>query len=244
MPATSAPATRHVAADDEDPSTPPLLKPFEPRRVGLENPGTSITNSDAGDAHQHPVPLDDVIAAFETVARDSLGLGVDPARVALGGASAGAHLALAAALVLRDAGGPTPAGLFLAYPVTDPIRGHYPEKPPEDCPPVFWIGANMVADLFGTYLGYDPANAGPPAVPAAADVAGLPPTLVTTAYYDSLASQGVAFVEQVRAAGVDVEHHEETSLLHGYLNLVGSLPAADAALARHTTWIQSVLRPR
>src|SRR5256885_11015248 len=60
-------------------------------------------------------------------------LGVDPARIALGGASAGAHLSTAAAIAIRDrtATGPgsiAPAALLLAYPATDPAGGPYPDR--------------------------------------------------------------------------------------------------------------------
>src|SRR4051795_2356886 len=64
----------------------------------------------------YPVPHDDVVAAVTWV-RDAAGdLGVDPARISIGGASAGANLAAGAALKLRDRDGWVPAALLLAYP--------------------------------------------------------------------------------------------------------------------------------
>lgn len=187
--------------------------------------------------HRHPAALDDVLAAFRAVVDAGAARAVDPARVALGGGSAGAHLSSLAALELaRD--GRTPAALLLAYPVTDPDGGPYEDRHP-DCPPVLWLGHLGTTSLFAGYLpeGHD----GPHPVPTSEDLSVLPPTLVTTAEVDSLRSQALRFVELARRAGADVTHHDVAGVLHGYLNTVGDEPLADAALARHVTWLHSVL---
>ena len=54
--------------------------------------------------HRFPVAFDEVVAMIRLAAREGAGLGIDPARLAVGGDSAGANLALAAAIALRDAG--------------------------------------------------------------------------------------------------------------------------------------------
>jgi acetyl esterase/lipase len=215
------------------------------RRVALALDGVCISvDYRLAPAHHYPVPMDDVVAAYEGAATDILGLGIDPTRVALGGASAGANLAAGAALVLRDAQGKRPAALLLAYPATDPIGGPYPPHRPKECPTVMWLDGPIVTGLFSTYLGPDagdPDTIGAPAVPGVADLTELPPTLVTTAGYDALKPQADRFVVLLRKAGVDVEHHDLPALLHGYLNMVGSLPAADEALRQHTDWLRQVL---
>lgn len=190
-------------------------------------------------AHRHPAALHDVLAAWRWVHAEGAHHGVDVDRVALGGASAGGLLAAAAALVLGEAG-ERPARLVLAYPVTDPDGGPYVECHP-DCPPVLWLGREGTTGLFAAYLDGDPADAGAPIVPARGDLSLLPPTLVTTAECDGLRPQGVRFVELARAAGVDVEHHDVTSVLHGYLNTVGGEPIADAALDRHVAALRDAL---
>src|SRR3954449_3819963 len=63
----------------------------------------------------YPVPHDDVVAAVRWVRDEAVALGVDAARISLGGASAGGNLATGAALKLRDADGWVPAALLLAY---------------------------------------------------------------------------------------------------------------------------------
>src|SRR5205085_6919033 len=67
-------------------------------------------------AHVFPVPLDDVVAAFEATVAASDELGIEADRIGLGGASAGGHLsALAAARVT-----PPPKAVVLVYPAVDP----------------------------------------------------------------------------------------------------------------------------
>ena len=187
--------------------------------------------------HRHPAALDDVIAAFRQIAAEGPSRGIDTARLALGGGSAGGHLAALAALEL--AGDETaPAALLLAYPVTDPDGGPYEERHP-DCPPVLWLGHEGTMGLFRGYLGdgYDEDHP----VPTTGDLSLLPPTLVTTAEADSLRAQASRFVELLCGAGVDVTHHDIEGVLHGYLNTVGDEPWADAALARHVDWLRRTL---
>src|SRR5437899_6068600 len=54
--------------------------------------------------HRFPVAFDETVAMIRLAARESAGLGIDPTRLAVGGDSAGANLALAAALALRQEG--------------------------------------------------------------------------------------------------------------------------------------------
>lgn len=186
---------------------------------------------------RHPAALDDVLAAFRAVVAAGPDGGVDADNVALGGGSAGAHLSTVAALDLA-AEGPTPAALLLAYPVTDPDGGPYGERHP-DCPPVLWLGHEGTMGLFRGYLPED--HDGPFPIAVGRDLSALPPTLVTTAEVDSLRPQALRLVELARQAGAEVEHHDVDGVLHGYLNTVGDVSLADAALARHLVWLRSIL---
>lgn len=185
--------------------------------------------------HRHPAALDDVLASFRWVLDQGSAHGVDTDRIALGGGSAGGHLATLAALRLA-AEGTAPAALLLSYPVTDPDGGPYVERHP-DCPPVLWLGHEGTMGLFRGYAGDDSDVP----VPADGDLALLPPTLVTTAEVDSLRAQALRFVELARGAGADVAHHDVAGVLHGYLNTVGDEPLATAALGRHVRWLGEVL---
>ena len=186
--------------------------------------------------HPYPAAMDDLVAAVEVTAEHPH---VDAARVVVGGASAGGNLAAAAAQVLRDRGTVALAGVVLAYPATDPPGGPYPPDRPDVVPPLLWFDHDTTNGAFSFYVAG--AEDAPYVVPAAGDLAGLPPTLVTTSSLDALEDQAVRYVELLRDAGVEVEHHRIDGVLHGYLNMTGIVAAADAALDRHADWIAARL---
>lgn len=187
--------------------------------------------------HTFPAALDDVVAAFDGTIADP---GVDEARVAIGGASAGGNLVGGAAQRIRDRGGRQPAANMLVYPATNPAGGPYDAVRPDVCPEVLWFDQPTTSFLFDVYLGS--AQERTYAVPADGDLVGLAPTLVTTSSLDGLEDQAVAYVSALRAAGVEVDHHRVDGLLHGYLGMCGQVEAADAALVRHADWLGAQLR--
>ena len=69
--------------------------------------------------HKFPAAADDAYAATQWVADNAAALGIDPARLAVAGDSAGGNLAAVAALLARDRGGPAICFQLLTYPVTD-----------------------------------------------------------------------------------------------------------------------------
>ena len=82
------------------------------------------------------------------------------------------------------------------------------------------------------YLGALSSNPPGYAMPALADLGGLPPTLVLNAEYDDLRASGEAFSASLAAAGVDVEQVLVRGVLHGFLNLSASFEPVDDALER------------
>ena len=206
--------------------------------VAATLPGVVVTvDYRLAPTHRHPAALDDVLAVVRWVSDHAADHGIDAGRTALGGGSAGAHLATLAALELAGTEA-APTALWSAYPVTDPLGGPYEDRHP-DCPPVLWLGPDGTAQLFRGYAGEAPP--GDELVPARQDLSRLPPTLVTTAEVDSLRAQALRFVELARGAGAEATHHDVAGVLHGYLNLVGDEPLADAALDRHVGWLRAAL---
>jgi acetyl esterase len=65
--------------------------------------------------HRFPVALEELVAIVRLVAHEGAGLSIDPGRLAVGGDSAGANLALAAALELRDTGDRALSFMLLIY---------------------------------------------------------------------------------------------------------------------------------
>jgi acetyl esterase/lipase len=168
----------------------------------------------AGGVH-YPVPLDDVVAAVAWAAERAGG------RVALGGASAGANLAAGAALRLRDAGTAVASQLLLLYPTLHPVL-----PTPSDelaaklrtLSPLARFAPHIYQLLVENYLGAPAATATGYAMPALADVAGLPPTLIHNDEYDALRASGEAFAELLKSAGVPVQVSCAFGVPHGHLS--------------------------
>lgn len=182
-----------------------------------------------GDVH-HPVPSDDVIAAWEyasTHARDLLG--VEPARLHLGGASAGGALTSAATARLRDGGGTVPAGLVLVYPVAHPDGAHPGAIPDPDAPHV---------QLSLNYAGSAEALSDPHAFAGLGSGDGFPRTLVVVCEHDGLRPSGEAFAALLRDAGVDVVLHLEPGADHGHID-EPSDPTALSTIEAIANWIRA-----
>ena len=170
----------------------------------------------------YPVPHDDTVAAVAWV-RDRAGdLGVDPARIAIGGASAGGNLTAGAAVKLRDRDGWVPTALALVYPA---LHARIPSPSPSlaaalaELPPLFHEPPQSANPLSENYLGGPLSSADGYAFAAGAVLDGLCPTLVLNAEYDRLRASGEAFTAALALAGVDVRQVTIRGLLHGFLNL-------------------------
>jgi acetyl esterase len=180
-------------------------------------------------APEHPFPAaaDDALAAFREVARRAAELGVDPARIAVGGDSAGGNLA---AVVAQDARHDAVAPCFqlLIYPTTDLTmsaesirtygKGFLLEKTSMD-----WFRGN--------YLRPEQDRREPRASPLFGDARGVAPALVATAGFDPLCDEGQAYARKMREAGVPVQELYREGLVHGYFNTSGAVRLAAGAVA-------------
>lgn len=182
-------------------------------------------------APEHPFPaaVHDCHAGLRWVAAHTGELGADPARLAVGGDSAGGNLAAAVTLLARD-GGPRLAGQLLVYPNTDQLADDVSMR--ENADPCLF-NHHSVAWYARHYL-RDPADAADPlASPLrAADLSGLPPALVVTAEYDPLRDQGEAYARRLAGAGVPVELTRYPGMAHGFFAMAGAVDAASEATAQ------------
>jgi acetyl esterase/lipase len=188
----------------------------------------------------HPVPLDDVVAAWTQVTRMAENLGGSPHRIHLGGASAGANLAAGACLKLRDTGGHLPNSLLLLYPCM------HPKLPPASAElaaklprllPYMKYDTETLKTVVENYLGAPADTASGHAMPALADLRGLPRTLLINCEYDDLRASGETFAASLTEAGVDVDQHTAPGVTHGHLNRP-YLAEAQRTLADMTRWIK------
>lgn len=179
--------------------------------------------------HRFPAALDDCAATLRWVAENASQIGADPARIAVGGDSAGGNLAAALALRARTDGPPL-VGQLLVYPNTDQSADDESMRAADD---PFLFNRHSVAWYREHYLA-DPGDAANPlASPLrAGSLAGLPPALVITAEYDPLRDQGEAYARRLAEAGVPVELSRYAGMAHGFFTMAGTVDASRAALAQ------------
>lgn len=194
--------------------------------------------------HPYPAPLEDALAAFDDVtARALKDFGADPARVSVGGDSAGGNLS--AVVSQQRRGAPhSPSAQLLIYPATDGSErsDSYESRKlfGEDL-------AITTADYeaFGTH--YVEASGVPRDDPrvsplCATDFRRLPPALVVTAGFDLLRDDGLKYFDELKraaaaergqpAADRDFELMHCATLAHGFLHMVGVCPSARDATIR------------
>lgn len=167
--------------------------------------------------HPFPAPLDDCYAALRWLAEDS---GVNPARIAIGGASAGGGLTAALALLARDRGDIPLAFQLLVYPMLDDRTADRSDVDPRTLR--IW---SQRSNRFGwrSYLGAAVKN--PPYLAAAGrceDLAGLPPTWIGVGTSDLFHDEDVRYAQRLTEAGVPCELVTVPGAYHGFDAIEGS----------------------
>ncbi|MCW2991094.1 MAG: alpha/beta hydrolase [Solirubrobacterales bacterium] len=174
----------------------------------------------------YPAPLDDVRAAIGW----AVGRG---GPVVLGGDSAGANLATVA---LRGAEGV--CAQVLVYPVTDGTMSgaSYADADQQ------MLRVGEMESCWTAYRGALAADH-PDVSPLHADLAGLPPALVVVAGHDILRSDGEAYAEALRAAGVAVELSLYEDMTHGFLRWGGVVDRSRELIAEIAAYTAAALEP-
>jgi acetyl esterase len=180
--------------------------------------GALVASVDYHLAPEHPFPaaVDDAATAIDWVVANADDLGVDPARLAVGGDSAGGNLAAVATQLAKAARRPAIAFQLLVYPVTD-LAGDYPSM--RDNAEGYFLTAPIMEWFAQHYLGgRDGSN--PRVSPMrSTDLSGLPPALVITAEFDPLRDEGEAYAAALEAAGVPVEQVRFDGEIHGFFGM-------------------------
>ena len=161
--------------------------------------------------HRFPAALDDAYAVLLWTAEHAAELGVDPARIAVGGHSAGAGIAAAVALRARDEQGPPICYQLLNQPELDDRQETWSARNFIDTP---WMNRDKLAATWRHYLGSAPAS--PYAAPARADdLSGLPPAYIASAEFDPNRDEAIGYAQRLLQAGVSVELHQWPGTFHG-----------------------------
>ncbi len=192
-----------------------------------------------GPEHPFPAAVDDCFDATRWVHAQSDQLGIDPARIAICGDSAGANLAAVVALMARDDERLSVCAQVLIYPV------------------IFYCGGTQSFERYGRGYGVleaetvvwfmerylpDPDQRHDwRACPRnASSLAGLPPALVLTAECDVLRDEGAAYADQLAAAGVAVEYVDFKGMIHAFFNYLGLVDDAERAHETVAGYLQRV----
>ncbi len=190
--------------------------------------------------HLYPAAVEDSAIATRWVAREAASLGVDPARLAVGGDSAGGNLSAVLALMARDGTVPKLAFQLLIYPATDmTMRLPAYQRITADFP----LTAATARWFRDTYIP-DPArwtewHASPL---RAASLAGVAPAFVLTAGYDPLVDEGIAYARRLEHEGVRVTLVHMADQMHGFLTMGRIVRAADTALLHCASALRAGLR--
>lgn len=173
--------------------------------------------------HPHPAPVEDCYAGLRWTAEHADELGIDPARLAIVGGSAGGGLALGTALLARDRGGPALCFMMPIYPMIDDT--HTTASSHEITDIGIWDRAGNI-EAWDWYLGGKPADQY--AAPTRAeDVSGLPPAYIDVGTVDLFRDEDIAFAQRLMAAGVPCELHVNPGSYHA-----SEVFAPDAALSQ------------
>jgi acetyl esterase len=200
--------------------------------------GAAVVAVDYRLAPEHPFPaaVEDCVAATRWVRGQAVALGLDPARLAVGGDSAGGNLAAVVSIALRDAGEAAPALQLLIYPATDQRA----LAPSHTANGQGYLLTSESIDYYRSRYLPDPAQwADWRASPLlAADLARLPPALVLTAGYDPLRDEGRQYADALSAAGNRVQYVCFERQVHGFITMGRVIDEARTAVALCGAWLR------
>ncbi|HYF59216.1 MAG TPA: alpha/beta hydrolase [Burkholderiaceae bacterium] len=182
-----------------------------------------------GPEHRFPAAVDDCLAAVRWIRAHAASLGVDAARVAVGGDSAGGNLAAVVSIAARDAGDPPIAFQLLIYPAVDQRRGAPSHTTNGQG---YLLTADSIRWFHDHYID-DPRHdldwrASPLLAP---DLSRLPPALVLVAGFDPLRDEGVEYAQALTAAGSRATLVSFERQIHGFVPMGRALDEANEAVA-------------
>jgi len=188
--------------------------------------------------HKFPAAVDDAIASTRWIAENARQLGIDAARLMVGGDSAGGNLAAVVAISARDGNGPDIAGQVLIYPATDFAMTHPSHREPETS---ILLTHSVIPWFRDHYLNGAADVHDWRASPArATTLIGLPPAYVLTAGADPLRDEGDEYARRLKEAGVAVTHRSFPGQFHGFFTMGKLLQQANVAAGEIGVWLKAL----
>ncbi|MDY7100006.1 MAG: alpha/beta hydrolase [Actinomycetota bacterium] len=205
--------------------------------------GLTVVSVDHRLAPEDPFPaaLDDCAAAWTWFQANAADLGVDPARIVVGGESAGGGLAACLAQRVHDAGGVQPAGQWLFAPMLDDRTAARTEL--DEVGHFIWNNRNNRYG-WGAYLGREPGAAEVPPYAAAArreDLSGLPPTWLYAGDIELFHEEIVEYGTRLREAGVATDIVVVEGAYHAFETVAPTSELAGKLFADARAWLGAVL---
>ncbi len=189
--------------------------------------------------HRFPTAVHDAWDAFQYLALQGGRLGLDPARGAVGGDSAGGTLAAVCAILARDAGIPLALQLLI-YPGCSahqdlPSHAHFREG--------LLLDATLIDYFLSHYIDQHDRDDWRFAPLNAPDVDGVAPAWFCLAECDPLVDEGLAYADKLRAAGVPVQLEIYRGMVHEFIKMGRVIPEARQAHADAARALAHALRP-
>jgi acetyl esterase/lipase len=166
--------------------------------------------------HPFPAPMDDCYAGLKWAHANAAELGLDPGRIAVGGASSGGGSAAGLALLARDRGEVPVCFQLLVYPMLDD-RNVTPASLAVTEPKVWNRQSNLIGwqSYVGDAVGTDRVS--PYAAPTRADsLAGLPPAYLPVGDLDLFIDEDIEYAQRLQQADVPAELHVYPGGIHGF----------------------------
>ena len=188
--------------------------------------------------NKFPTAVDDSIAATKWIAENARQLGIDAARLVVGGDSAGGNLAAVVAIAARDGNGPAIAGQVLIYPATDFAMTHPSHSEPETS---ILLTHSVIKWFRDHYLtGAADVHDWRASPARAKTLIGLPPAYVLTAGADPLRDEGDEYARSLKEAGVPVTFRHFPGQFHGFFTMGKLLQQANVAASEIGAWLRAL----
>ena len=180
--------------------------------------------------HRFPAGVEDAYASWLWLQSEGAANGIDPARLAIGGDSAGGYLTAVLTQLCRERGAPPARLQIMIYPAVGTL-GHGQSL--DLFADGYFFSKDELAWTYAQYVGDAEQFADPRVQPIrASDFSGLPPALILTAGYDILRDEGEEYGALLRSAGGQAEVIRYERTIHAFLTLGRAIPAAGEAIAR------------
>lgn len=183
-----------------------------------------------------PAAPDDILALYRVLVSGETGIAVDPARLVVGGDSAGANLTAVLMSDLVAAGDPLPAAQVMLYPALDGRLASRSMVALADQPLLPRLRIHRFLD---DYLPAGHSRTDPRFSPLFSDhLAGQPPAFILHCGHDPLWDDGTAYAEALRGAGVSVTLSPWTGQVHGFMSIAKAIPRAVPAARDVANWMK------